>query len=269
MFVHHHARKWFAGVVGMVACGSVALAHNHVTVDTMPGTAPLFQPRAVIRAGYLPTEGTLSIVSGRLMRLGEVAAYDIPARLPETSGGELSGWAIGDDILLTSDYFFGTGRLDGGNFRFEIAGVTPVSGGQAALVWGSFDEFGTYGVQARSAGASRAERSFEVGIGGHDHFQAFAFGAAAGGSSGWVQDVTLIAWDANGVYADSDPVTVRLDNGECPADFSRTAGVTIDDLFMYMNAYFTGNTRADFDRENGVTIDDLFLYINAWFVGCL
>lgn len=259
-----------ARAAGLMAAGmlaATAFGHNHVTVDTMPGTAPLFQPRAVIRAGYLPTEGTLSIVGGRLMRLGEVAVYDIPARLPET-GGELNGWAIGDDILLTSDYFFGTGRLDGGNFRFEIAGVTPVSGGQAALVWGSFDEFGTYGVQARSVGVTRSARSFEVGIGGHDHFQAFAFGAAAGGSSGWVQDVTLIAWDANGVYADSDPVTIRLDNGECPADFSRAAGVTIDDLFLYLNAWFTNSPRADFDHASGVTIDDLFLYFNAWFTGC-
>lgn len=263
-----HVQRWMTGTACALACASAAAAHNHITVDTIPGDAPLFQPRAVIRAGYLPTESMFSIVNQRLLRLDEIAVYDVPGRLPDTGGGELGGWAIGDEVLLTSDYYFGTGRLDGGNFRFEVAGVSPVSGGPAALVWGSFDEFGAFEPQARSTGATRAERSFEVGIGGHDHFQAFAFGAATGGSSGWVQDVTLIAWDANGVFADSTPVKIRLDNGDCPADFSRTAGVTIDDLFLFLNAWFVGDPRADFDHAAGVAIDDLFLYLNGWFTGC-
>lgn len=54
----------------------------------------------------------------------------------------------------------------------------------------------------------------------------------------------------------------------CRADFNGSGGVTIDDLFLYFNAYFQGFQTADFDGVNGVAIDDLFLYINAWFVGC-
>ena len=64
----------------------------------------------------------------------------------------------------------------------------------------------------------------------------------------------------------------------CPADFDGNGVVSIDDLFLYFNAYFTGCTgqpgtpcfgrTADVNGAGGVTIDDLFLYINLYFVGC-
>lgn len=64
----------------------------------------------------------------------------------------------------------------------------------------------------------------------------------------------------------------------CPADFDGVGGVTIDDLFLYLNAYFIGCTgqpgppcfgrSADINGIGGVTIDDLFLYLNLYFVGC-
>lgn len=68
------------------------------------------------------------------------------------------------------------------------------------------------------------------------------------------------------------PVAVLLtpveEPPQCPGDFDGQNGVTIDDLFLYINAWFTSDPAADFDGQNGVGIDDLFLYINAWFVGC-
>lgn len=54
----------------------------------------------------------------------------------------------------------------------------------------------------------------------------------------------------------------------CPADFNCDGIASIDDLFLYFNAYFTGNPKADMDDASGVAIDDLFLYINQYFVGC-
>ena len=55
----------------------------------------------------------------------------------------------------------------------------------------------------------------------------------------------------------------------CRADFNGFDGVTIDDLFLYLNAWFTGNPLADIDGVGGVAIDDLFLFLNGWFVGCM
>jgi hypothetical protein len=54
----------------------------------------------------------------------------------------------------------------------------------------------------------------------------------------------------------------------CASNISCGNGVTFDDLFLYINAYFQGLPSADFNGVGGVTIDDLFLYINAYFVGC-
>lgn len=59
-----------------------------------------------------------------------------------------------------------------------------------------------------------------------------------------------------------------LTPGTCTADFNGTNGATIDDLFLYINAYFQSSPAADINGVGGVTIDDLFLYINLYFVGC-
>lgn len=54
----------------------------------------------------------------------------------------------------------------------------------------------------------------------------------------------------------------------CKANFNQLNGVSIDDLFLFLNAWFLGLPSADMDGVNGVAIDDLFLFLNAWFVGC-
>lgn len=54
----------------------------------------------------------------------------------------------------------------------------------------------------------------------------------------------------------------------CPADFNGAGGVSVDDLFGFLNAWFASDPRADFNTVGGVSVDDLFAYLNAWFVGC-
>lgn len=57
----------------------------------------------------------------------------------------------------------------------------------------------------------------------------------------------------------------------CYADFNHDGTPSIDDLFLYLNAYFTGSPWANVggDGVAAPTIDDLFLYINAYFNGCV
>jgi uncharacterized membrane protein len=54
----------------------------------------------------------------------------------------------------------------------------------------------------------------------------------------------------------------------CPADFDNNGSRTIDDIFVFINAWFAQDPRADFDHMNGINIDDIFIFINAWFAGC-
>lgn len=56
----------------------------------------------------------------------------------------------------------------------------------------------------------------------------------------------------------------------CFADFNHDQAASIDDLFLFLNAYFLGSPYANFGGDGAAapTIDDLFLYINAYFTGC-
>ncbi len=54
----------------------------------------------------------------------------------------------------------------------------------------------------------------------------------------------------------------------CAVDFNNDGARTIDDIFVYLNAWFAGDIRADFDRDHALTIDDIFIFLNAWFAGC-
>lgn len=58
------------------------------------------------------------------------------------------------------------------------------------------------------------------------------------------------------------------DAAMCAADTDASRSVTIDDLFRYLNMWFTGDPEADIDGVGGVAIDDLFKYLNSYFVGC-
>jgi hypothetical protein len=55
--------------------------------------------------------------------------------------------------------------------------------------------------------------------------------------------------------------------GCCRADINGD-GLSIDDIFLFLNLWFASDLRADFNQADGVTIDDIFIYLNAWFAGC-
>lgn len=54
----------------------------------------------------------------------------------------------------------------------------------------------------------------------------------------------------------------------CPADFDRDGSRTIDDIFVFINAWFVDGPGIDYDNSGGRNIDDIFVFLNAWFAGC-
>jgi hypothetical protein len=54
----------------------------------------------------------------------------------------------------------------------------------------------------------------------------------------------------------------------CPANFDRMGGLTIQDVFAFLNAWFAGDPRCDFDGVSGLQVADIFAFLNAWFAGC-
>ena len=54
----------------------------------------------------------------------------------------------------------------------------------------------------------------------------------------------------------------------CPADFNGTGGLTVQDIFDFLAAWFSGLPSADFNHTNGITVQDIFDFLAAWFTGC-
>ena len=54
----------------------------------------------------------------------------------------------------------------------------------------------------------------------------------------------------------------------CPVDFVGVGGVSVQDIFDYLHAWFAGDARADFNGVGGITVQDIFDFLNAWFAGC-
>jgi hypothetical protein len=54
----------------------------------------------------------------------------------------------------------------------------------------------------------------------------------------------------------------------CPANFNLTGGVTVQDIFDFLSAWFAGSAGADFNSVGGITVQDVFDFLQAWFLGC-
>lgn len=241
-----------------------ALAHNHITVDTPSGTPG---EHVIIRAGYNPSEAGYSIIDGRLSLNGEPVTYDISESIAEP-GHE--NWIGGDELVLTSDFYFGTGRLDNGDFLFEIVSVTPVGSGtpNAVFAWGEAHkkDAGIH-FHALSDATMRHDRSFHVGAGEHGHGQVYAI------SDPGVYDITLVAWDANGVYADSAPVTFRIATPPpmCAGDANNDQLVNGADLSVLLSQFgqsVTTGTGADFNNDGIVNGSDLSVLLARFGLSC-
>lgn len=52
------------------------------------------------------------------------------------------------------------------------------------------------------------------------------------------------------------------------ANFNQQNGLEVQDIFDFLNAWFAGDPRADINGSGHVTTQDIFDYLNQWFSGC-
>lgn len=192
-----------AVTASVVSLAGAAWGETRLTVDTASGSPG---DRIVIRAGYNVTTPLHSIdPSGRLLLNGQIDVYTL--YLPGTRGDFVGFYGTKDEtqLELTSDYFAPTGRLNGGDFRYEITSVHPAPGGGGSPeVRFGYDAPGE-GLKAFSDALTRDGRSLELGVGNlYDDEVLYA-------NRPGLYDVSIVAWDANGRYTDSAPVTFRID----------------------------------------------------------
>jgi hypothetical protein len=56
--------------------------------------------------------------------------------------------------------------------------------------------------------------------------------------------------------------------GLCAADVNCTGGLSVQDIFDFLGAWFASSPTADFNGVNGITVQDIFDFLGAWFAGC-
>lgn len=244
-------------LLASIASSAAAHEHNHVTVDTIAGNPG---DRILIEAGYYAAEADFSISpEGVLLHKGAAAVYHAETAAP----APLDSWLACDLLLLTSDYFASTGRLDGGDFAWEIVGIAPVATDvrhEPVLTW-AFN-----GYEAFSDAPTREGRSFMVGVGGHPHGQFFAINHSG------EFDVTVVAWDRNGRYLDSDPLTFRVHAAPpaCVGDFNGDDLVDTADLVSFLGSFGTGghDLPQDLNADEIVDTADLVMFLGRFGQPC-
>ncbi len=56
--------------------------------------------------------------------------------------------------------------------------------------------------------------------------------------------------------------------GVCHADYNGVGGLSVQDIFDYLNEWFAGLLRADFNGVDGLTVQDIFDFLNVWLGPC-
>lgn len=54
----------------------------------------------------------------------------------------------------------------------------------------------------------------------------------------------------------------------CVADFDCSGTRGVDDIFIYLSAWFVNAPRSDVDDSGERTVGDIFVFLNLWFAGC-
>ncbi len=54
----------------------------------------------------------------------------------------------------------------------------------------------------------------------------------------------------------------------CAANFDQVNGITVNDIFAFLSAWFAGNFEADINTDGTLSVPDIFTFLNKWFQGC-
>ncbi len=72
----------------------------------------------------------------------------------------------------------------------------------------------------------------------------------------------------DGVALGSSLFSFTITAPPCPQNFNGADGLTVQDIFDFLAAWFSGQPAADFNHADGITVQDIFDFLAAWFAGC-
>jgi hypothetical protein len=117
-------------------------------------------------------------------------------------------------------------------------------------------------------GASLALAGEALVIGSPGANAAYLFGPGFGADCDSDGEPDLCQIAAGATDANHDGVPDSCQTPVCRADFNGSGGVSVQDIFDFLAAYFSGDPRADFNTSGAVSVQDIFDFLGAYFVGC-
>lgn len=54
----------------------------------------------------------------------------------------------------------------------------------------------------------------------------------------------------------------------CKADYNQASGISVQDIFDYLAAWFASDPTADTNGDSTIAVQDIFDFLGAWFAGC-
>jgi hypothetical protein len=179
----------------------------------------------------------------------------VPGRAPDFY---LSNWWR---YLLDLDQFKNwNGRLD---YTIGIPSVQTTLPAQGAVVQG------LVAVKA-AAEVDGALGRVDLYVDGQyvdsDYLAPYTFVWDASAAAGGTHTIVTKAYELqNGTEGVAPPISVSI---RCQGDFNGVGGVTVQDIFDFLAAYFAGSPAADVNGVGGVTVQDIFDFLGAYFTVC-
>lgn len=214
-----------------------------------------------------PTRGQLTVSTAGSAFPLRVAAYrnTCPSTAPTAAGCAEAG---GNFVISVTT---------GAQLYFQVGTVTPGQNGSAAVALTLVPSLGaccatngtcTNIIESECLAISGAEWTF-AGTCNPNPCSA-SQGACCGSGGCVIADETGCTsaggeWKGPGTGCQGqsgNPITC------CIANFNQMDGVTVQDLFDYLDAWFTLAPAANLNGDTNVTVQDLFDYLDAWFAGC-
>lgn len=191
-------------IVTLAALTAAASADVHTHVGIL-GTDHGQGPALEIRAGYLASETDYSINDQRQLLFGTQRA-EISGSTTAADGPFAAWFAIDvGNVNPTADFFAST--LTGADTYYELVSAVAIDGSGSTSALGFFSpahDEGEEDIAASSAAANLAGRSVHIPVGEHLHGYTYYLRDAG------TYEVTLRAYDANGVFASDALSEVRF-----------------------------------------------------------
>jgi hypothetical protein len=172
---------------------------------------------------------------------------------------------LGD--VPTDENTFEAVLFENGNIEFRYGTITALAACDATI--GLEDSAGTTGLNYDNTLLGTGDVALSI-TAQNPCPQGPTTGACCAGTTCSVATAAACT-GANTHYSGDGTVCNAAGNNRTPcclADYNQSGTVTVQDIFDFLNAYFTNNNLADINHSGAVTVQDIFDFLTAYFAGC-